>query len=842
MFKAEKKIIKIIIYCFFLSSNYFYCQNQKIIDSLKLMLINAKHDTTKLIAINLIGKEIQNYNLDSALFYLNLAKTEGEKLITKFPKKSKEWKYYSYYHAWTLNGIGIIKSKSNNPTGALEYYNESLKINEEIESMADIANNLINIGLLYYDKSDFSKALEYLNKSIDINEKINNKKGLGTAYYNIGSICKDQGNYLSAIDFFFKSLKMLKETGSKKGESSSLNYLGLLYQEQKEYSLALDYYSQSLKIKEEIGDKKGIGLTINNIGLIHNYLKDYEKAMIYFEKSLKIHEEIKNKKGIAIAISNIGMVKRNLEDYTGSLESYEKCLKIREEIGDIKGIISVNTQLGKLYLKQNNFLSALTYLNKSLSMAKEYGYAEDIRNAASELIEAHRALGNYNLALENLELFIKMRDSITNNETQKAAIRQSAKYEYEKQQAIAQAAFEKQQAVNQLQLKSKEALIEKNKNQLLVLEKDNQLKNLNLLQRANELKQKEIISDNQQKKLDLLDKEKKLNIIQSEKRETDLKKQRIINYSLFAGVFLISIILGLAIRAYRQKKLDNLIIQNQKIEVENQRHDLIEKNILIEEKQKEIVDSINYARRIQYTLLAHEQFLKDNLKEHFVYFNPKDIVSGDFYWATKHNNKFYLAVCDSTGHGVPGAFMSLLNIGFLSEAINEKGIEKPNEVFDFVRMKLTDTISKDGQKDGFDGILVCFDYSNKSISYAAANNTPILISKTPLANGQETTEYSLKQLPSDRMPVGIGERKQNFSLHTINYNTGDILYLYTDGYPDQFGGPKGKKFMYKQLNELILTNHSKNILEQKTEMENAFNNWKGDLEQVDDVCIIGVRI
>ena len=141
----------------------------------------------------------------------------------------------------------------------------------------------------------------------------------------------------------------------------------------------------------------------------------------------------------------------------------------------------------------------------------------------------------------------------------------------------------------------------------------------------------------------------------------------------------------------------------------------------------EIRDSINYAKRIQQTLLAQDDFLRDNLNELFVFFVPKDIVSGDFYWATKQNKKFYLAVCDSTGHGVPGAFMSLLNIGFLNEAINEKAIEKPNEVFDYVRLKLINTISKDDQKDGFDGILLCFDEENKSITYAAANNSPLLI-------------------------------------------------------------------------------------------------------------------
>jgi serine phosphatase RsbU (regulator of sigma subunit) len=252
---------------------------------------------------------------------------------------------------------------------------------------------------------------------------------------------------------------------------------------------------------------------------------------------------------------------------------------------------------------------------------------------------------------------------------------------------------------------------------------------------------------------------------------------------------------------------------------------------VIEEKQIEIIDSINYAKRIQYALLAHDNFLSLHIPNNFIYFNPKDIVSGDFYWATKKDNKFYLAVCDSTGHGVPGAFMSLLNIGFLSEAINEKNIAKPNEVFNYVRQRLIDSLGKGEQKDGFDGILICIDRESKNITYSAANNKPILVSNQQII-----------ELKSDRMPVGIGEKKENFNLYNINYTQGDYLYLYTDGYADQFGGPKGKKFKYKPLNELLLINHLKPEHEQKNILVNNFNNWRNNLEQVDDVLIIGIKL
>jgi serine phosphatase RsbU (regulator of sigma subunit) len=283
--------------------------------------------------------------------------------------------------------------------------------------------------------------------------------------------------------------------------------------------------------------------------------------------------------------------------------------------------------------------------------------------------------------------------------------------------------------------------------------------------------------------------------------------------------------------ANQKLEAQNSIISQQKNEVEQQKH-------LVEEKQREIVDSINYARRIQYTLLANDEFIRHYLPQHFVFFHPKDIVSGDFYWATFVKNKsdqfgkFFLAVCDSTGHGVPGAFMSLLNISFLNEAISEKGILAPHEVLNYVRQKLIENISKEGQKDGFDGILICMDTATKEITYSAANNAPLLVS----ANG----EY--RELPKDRMPVGMGERKESFQLFSLEYQTGDSLYLYTDGYADQFGGDKGKKFKYKQLNDLILNNHILSLEQQENILKTKFHQWKGDLEQVDDVCILGIKL
>jgi serine phosphatase RsbU (regulator of sigma subunit) len=306
-------------------------------------------------------------------------------------------------------------------------------------------------------------------------------------------------------------------------------------------------------------------------------------------------------------------------------------------------------------------------------------------------------------------------------------------------------------------------------------------------------------------------------------RSAEKQKQNIITYSIIGILLLVGLFAVLVYKRFRVTQKQNIIISKQKEEVHLQK-------AIIEEHQKETIDSINYAKRIQYALLANNNLLKRNLNNHFVLFKPKDIVSGDFYWATEYNNKFYLAVCDCTGHGVPGAFMSLLNIGFLSEAIKEKNIEKPNEVFNYVRTRLIDSISNDGQQDGMDGILLCIDKTLNQISYTAANNEPVLLS-----------ENNLIELPKDKMPVGKGEKTESFTLYTVNANKGDTLYLYTDGYADQFGGPKGKKYKYKQLNEQLLSIHNKSMNQQKNELDSVIEQWKGNLEQVDDILVIGIK-
>ena len=251
----------------------------------------------------------------------------------------------------------------------------------------------------------------------------------------------------------------------------------------------------------------------------------------------------------------------------------------------------------------------------------------------------------------------------------------------------------------------------------------------------------------------------------------------------------------------------------------------------VEEKQKEITDSINYAKRIQEAILPSFDFIKKHLPDSFIYYQPKDIVAGDFYWAEKVGDDFFIAAADCTGHGVPGALVSVVCCNALNRTVNEFKLSDPGKILDKTRELVLESFSKNEAdiKDGMDISLISI--NGNVVKWAGANN--------PLWYYQNN---DLKELKANKQPIGKTDNPDPFTTHTIELKKGDSLYLFTDGFADQFGGPKGKKFKYKQLEELLISTNQLSISSQHEALKNALNSWKGSLEQVDDICIIGIRV
>ncbi len=620
-----------------------------------------------------------------------------------------------------------------------------------------------------------------------------------------------RGDYEKAMTYAEQGKTLADKINFKKGKATSLVIIALIYWKQGEYPKALDQCFMSLKINEEINNKKGIARSLNCIGLIYYNQKNYTDALEQYFKAMKIREEIGDKQGLAGSLNNIGEVYKEQNNFEKALENYLKALKINEEIGN-KNWAAINiNNIGTIYFMQAEKKSSDNEANYQKALA-EYFKALKIREEIGDrqgIALSYISIGMVNARLKkNAEAKKYLEDALAFSKA--IGYKEAIKASYLGLSTIDSAAGKWQNAYEH----HKQYIIFRDS----LLNEENTRKSVRTEMNFAFDKKEQLLK---------LEQEKKDAIVKEEKQ-----KQRIIIVSVSAGLIFVLVLALVILRSLRQNQKQNKIITAQKELVERQKH-------IVDEKQKEITDSINYAERIQRSFLATEQLLNENLKEYFVFFKPKDVVSGDFYWASKLNNgQFALVTADSTGHGVPGAIMSILNISCLEKAVEEKNLQQPAEILNYTRKKIIERLKKDGSeeggKDGMDGSLLSFDFKNSKLSYSAANNPVWIVKKDAV---------TISEFTPDKMPVGRHDRDSlPFNQHTIDLQKGDMVYTITDGMPDQFGGPKGKKFMYKQLKELIVSIAPLSVKEQKEKLSTAFSSWKGELEQVDDVCVIGVRL
>ncbi|MEO6426860.1 MAG: tetratricopeptide repeat protein [Bacteroidia bacterium] len=662
----------------------------------------------------------------------------------------------------------------------------------KVNSLVFLSKKLHNIG-------ELDASFQYAKQARDLSIKLDFKKGEAKAYNRIGNICMDYGDIPAALKNHEAALKLRKEINDEAGLASSYNDIGNSYYTEGDYLKALENFFASLKIKEKLKDIKALTSVYNNIGNVYYDLGNFKEAIKYQALSLKLAIQGGNQMGIASAHNNLGIVYYGLHNYNEAVKHNMVSLTICKELGDKSGMARAYANLAINYDALKLYDESIKNCFNSLALHEEIGDEQGKEMVYNNLSVAYFNLDKYKEAeeygLKSLELSEKLDD--------RKGIKESHQALYHLYNA--QKKFEKALFHYTSFIATKDSLInEENTKKTVRLE-------------MNYMFQKKEVADS----LRTAD-EKKIVAIQ-------LKHEKTQRFALYGGLALVILFAIFMVSRFRISQKQKKTIELQKKEVEHQKE-------LVDEKQKEVMDSIHYAQRIQKALLASDNLLKQNLPEYFVIYKPKDIVSGDFYWATKNHNKFYMVTADSTGHGVPGAFMSLLNISFLNEAITEKGLRKPNEILDHARLRLIEALkldgSEEGGKDGMDCVLIAYDLYNKKLDYASANSSFFII-----RNG------TLMLLSGNKMPVGKSPKDtEPFNLKNIELQKGDIIYTMTDGLHDQFGGPKGKKFKSKQLQELILANCHLPLTEQKKAIENAFENWKGKLEQLDDVCLIGVKI
>ena len=642
-----------------------------------------------------------------------------------------------------------------------------------------------------YVYNDPDTAIILAEKQLQLAQKTNQRKYEAIALKTIGVAYLNKDDSQKALEYLLKALKVNEEIDYKQGIGSCSNNIGTVYQYQSNYTKALEYYLKSLKISEERGDKKSMEACYSNIGLIYSNQHDYKNALDFHLKALKLCEEIGFKQGMATCYGNIGIVYGYKLDHEKALDYMLKSLKISEEIGDKNGIGSCYTNIGALYMDKADYPKALEYNLKSLKVRKESDDKQGLGLCYNIMAELHNKLENYTKAIMYCDSTIRIAKEILDIDIEReayqnlsAAYSKIGKYKeaynyHVKYMAITDSIFNEDNSKALGDLKT----------------------NFEVEKREAELKA----------------------IAETEKAISNVEKKRQ-RFVIYAGAAILILTFIFAAFMFNRVK----VTQRQKRIIEKQKH-------LVEENQKEIIDSITYAKRLQQAILPADIEIKKHLPDSFIYYHPKGIVAGDFYWMEHLDDVTYIAAADSTGHGVPGAMVGVVCSNALNRAVKEFGLRDTGKILDKTRELVLETFAKSGEeiKDGMDISLCGINTRTNKMQWSGANNQLLYIKN----KGTE-----LSEIKADKQPIGKTEYPKPFTTHTLELQKGDTIYLMTDGYPDQFGGDKGKKYKYKQLEDLLLANSNKPLEEQKYILSQSFDNWKGSLEQVDDVTIIGIKI
>lgn len=607
---------------------------------------------------------------------------------------------------------------------------------------------------------------------------------------------KNTGIYDSALFYGNNALQLSQQLNFNRGITSSYNKIGNIYISQGNYPTALDCYLKALKMNEELNNKKGIAINLGNIGLVYQNQEDNSKALNYFLRALKMAEELGHKQLQANTLSNIGNIYSLQADYTKSLYFLLKALKIAEELGNKNNYAAVLGNIGHNYYKQTNYSKALDYNFKILKIFEEIEDKEGIANSSGNIGSIYATTGKFKEAEVYFKKAIILYDDLgALNNLRIFEKELSQIYDTTAQIALSNGQFTK--AAKNFKLS------------ILYYKKAVALKDTIFSQEnKKELVRKEMNFEFEKKEA-----------ITKAVAEGETRKQKIITFSVTGGLLMVMVFAGFIFRSLRVTKKQKLVIEQQKQ--------------LVEEHQKEIISSITYAKRLQEAILPPIPSIKKQFPESFILYNPKDVVAGDFYWMEIMDNIQFIAAADCTGHGVPGAMMSVVCSNALNRAVKEFGLRDTGLILDKVTDLVLETFEKSDSnvKDGMDISILAYNKGNNQIQWSGANN--------PLWYIQNGNMFEIK---ADKQPIGLSDNRKPFTTHNITYSENSLFYLFTDGYADQFGGPKGKKFMYKKFKDNLTAICSLSLNEQEKALQTEFNGWKGSLEQVDDVTVIGVRV
>jgi len=817
---------------------------------------------------------------------------------------------------YSLDYIGGIYRERGNYEKALEFHLKASAFKEETGDKSGLGNSYNHIGKIYKEQGKYEKALEFHLKAVKFKEEMGDRNGMSYTFGEVGNIYSYQGNYDKAIEFHFKAAKIREELEDKRGLGYTFAFIGKIYSKQGNYDKALQYYLKSSNICKEIGNKKGLAIAFDNIGKIYADLAMYEIALSYQMRALKINKEMGNKRGLIYSLGSIGKTYVNQKQYDKALDYQKNSLKLAKEIGSQTLIRDAYSAISKTYSLMNDYKNALEYyqLHTSIKdsifressgkMAEiEAKYKSEKKDREIKLLQKDKEIDALQIISKEGE--VKKQRILIFSSVGALFLALALAFLLYNRSRIKQYANLKLEHLNQqleitnLELEKQSTVVKKTNNYVIITDKSDLIEWVNeSFTRIYGYSKEEIIGKRPSEILrgpgTSAETEKEISekVLNKESFTTEVvnydKKGELVWVSINAtpivdntGVLSGFVSIGNDIT---QRKKDEEAINKQKEEIEEKNKKLWQINLSVhkekekaesikqklEEKNKDITDSINYAQKIQNALLPDKKAIAKAFPESFILYRPKDIVSGDFYYYVKQGDKHIIAAVDCTGHGVPGALMSMIGHELLNQIIVDRAIVKPSEILNQLHRGLQFALQQEGEdtqaSDGMDLTLCNIDLDKNELEYAGANRPLYLIGDengsafAPIAIGASVDELEdnprifpedIRIFGADSKGVeiiadryGIGEQEKatrNFTNHQLKIEHGDTIYIFSDGIADQFGGPKNRKFMTKKLKELLYSMRNLSMDEQHEKLKKELDDWMNGQEQTDDILLIGIR-
>ncbi|MCB9002692.1 MAG: tetratricopeptide repeat protein [Bacteroidales bacterium] len=754
------------------------------------------------------------------------------KLSHETLEKSKR-KRYKEGEAWSKYYLGITHFELTQSDSAIFWLKKAEDDFRFIQNNLALIQTMNQIGTFLRRTDSNQQSINYYNKALELATRIKDTSGLADSQYGLASVLNQSGKYQEALELFLSTLKLHENLNNEKGKASVLNSMGVIFWNQGDYSKALELFTKSLTYREKIDDIQGIAFEHNNIGLIQRELGEFDKALEHLRLSWQYKIQIKDVRGISNSLMNIASVYILQGKLDSALVYLDQSYDIKLQAKDRSGVSYIEKLRGDAYLQLGLYNQALnhfriskeTYANlkepkglaeSCLGIAYTYEKTHNYSRALSELndvylistkhhmidlkeklfktrYEIYQILGDCQNSLESFKNYILVKDSMKNEESVKKVLLLQLESEYD-----------------------------------------------SIVKESNQLRNQEVAKLKGQKKI----------------------RNFIIIILLVAFCFITILFLILYINYKNNKRRNNMLLKQQ-MEVDVQKQELVtqrdeierQKNLVIYQRDKiinmltDLGESIDYAKKIQQALLPNDEQFGKYFRNHCMLYLPKETVGGDFYWLGQVESKVNFAVADCTGHGVPGGFMSMLGISMLNDMISKELKFTPATFLSTLRQNIITALrqgaSEDESHDGMDIAFCSLDSRTRELCYAGANMAIMVRTEMPIEPSERIWKHAddLIELRPDRMPIGYYDKMDSFEELNLTLNPGDLVYMFSDGYLDQFGGDKGRKFGYTAFRTLIKSIKHLPLNEQRQELWTTLEKWKGEREnQTDDIIVLIVQI